>query len=50
MRYILCLLVPVAMPAWAEPLGAKPEILKFQKIIDGATIAASGKTISLGGA
>jgi len=47
MRYILFLLVFLAAPAWAESSQAKPETLKFEKVIDGATIIASGKIISL---
>jgi endonuclease YncB( thermonuclease family) len=49
MRYFLCLLVFLTTPALAQSTQAKPEILKFEKVIDGATIMASGKTLSLWG-
>jgi endonuclease YncB( thermonuclease family) len=49
MRPVLLIIVLLAIPAcaWASP--QKPQTLTFEKVIDGATIVASGKTIALWG-
>jgi endonuclease YncB( thermonuclease family) len=49
MRRVLLLLVLLALPvrAWASP--EKPETLILEKVIDGATIIASGETVALWG-
>jgi endonuclease YncB( thermonuclease family) len=49
MRYFLCLLIFLTTAVAAQSAGTKPEIFKFEKVVDGATIIASGKTLSLWG-
>jgi endonuclease YncB( thermonuclease family) len=46
MRAVLLIIVFLAIPARA---WASPQTLTFEKVIDGATIVASGKTVSLWG-
>jgi endonuclease YncB( thermonuclease family) len=48
MRSALLLLICLVLPASASA-GGQREPFKFEKVIDGATIVASGKTISLWG-
>jgi endonuclease YncB( thermonuclease family) len=43
--FLFFLSIPVC--AWAAP--QKPQTLTFEKVIDGATIVASGKTVALWG-
>ena len=49
MRTVLLLIVLIAIPAraWAAPQDS--QTLAFEKVIDGATIVASGKTVALWG-
>jgi endonuclease YncB( thermonuclease family) len=49
MRPVLLLIVLLFLPARAFAMPQKGETLTFERVIDGATIKASGETISLWG-
>jgi len=49
MRSFLLILVCLFIPACAFAAPQKAETLTFEKVIDGATIVASGKTVTLWG-
>jgi endonuclease YncB( thermonuclease family) len=49
MRPVLVLLVFLFIPVCTRAAAQKPETLIFERVIDGATIVASGKTVTLWG-
>jgi endonuclease YncB( thermonuclease family) len=49
MRPVLLLLLFLTIPVCAFAAPQEPQTLTFEKVIDGATIVASGKTVSLWG-
>src|ERR1019366_5730924 len=49
MRAVLLLLLFLTIPVCAFAAPQEPQTLTFEKVIDGATIVASGKTVALWG-
>lgn len=49
MRALILLIVFLALPVCARAEAPKPQTLIFEKVIDGGTIVASGRTVGLWG-
>ena len=47
MRALILLIVFLALPVCARAEAPKPQTLIFEKVIDGGTIVASGRTVGL---